>query len=292
VAFDVVDIVDSHMGLYLEALPPELRRRSVLTFIDVVSRKYDRIARVEPKRLRKWRSWIYSRMMRSWEPSYAGRFARCIAVSESDRHLLLSSNPHLQVDVVPNGIDTTEFQPLPYTKAKPALLFVGNMGYRPNIDAMVFFCSEVYPYLEGQTPGLELWITGLHPPQEVQALARDGVHVTGTVDDVRPFYERSTVCIVPLRAGGGTRLKILEAMALGRPVVSTSIGCEGLEVVDGQHLFIADTAEAFADRTLRLLSDSELRQRIIEQARELAVAHYDWDVITRHLMQTYTAAAM
>ncbi|MBI2759429.1 MAG: glycosyltransferase [Chloroflexi bacterium] len=289
--FDVVDIVDSYMGLYLEVLRPELRRRTVLTFIDVVFSTYDRISRLEPGLPRKLRTWLYSRMMRRWEPYYVERFARCIAVSEADRRLLLSSNPGLEIDVVPNGIDTKQYRPLPLSGGGPALLFVGNMEYRPNIDAMLYFCRDVFPRIRAVNPGVTLWITGLNPSQEIQDLANDGIYVTGSVDDVRSFYEQCTVCVVPLRAGGGTRLKILEAMALGRPVVSTSIGCEGLGVVDGEHLFIADTPEQFAEKTLRLLDDHDLRQHIIGQARSLVVKHYDWDVIAQQLLKTYVRVA-
>ncbi len=170
--FDVVDIVDSYMGLYLDTLPLELRSRTVLTFIDVVFSKYDRIFRLEPGLPRKLRMWLYSRMMRHWEPYYAERFARCMTVSESDRQLLLSCNPLLKIDTVPNGIDTKQYQPLPYSNSKPSLIFVGNMGYRPNIDAMLYFCHDVYPSIKIALPDLELWITGLHPPLEIQDSGR------------------------------------------------------------------------------------------------------------------------
>ena len=285
--FDIVDIVDSHMGLYLEVLPSELRRKTVLTFIDVVYSKFDQISRLEPKLLRKLRTRVYSEMMRTWEPRNAERFGRCITVSESDRQLILSSNPGLEIDVIPNGIDTKQNQILPPSQNRPTLIYVGNMAYYPNIDAMLYFCRDVYPNIKKRVPDIELWITGINPPQEIQDLAREDIHVTGSVDDLLPYYERSTVCVVPLRAGGGTRLKILEAMALGRPVVSTSVGCEGLEVVDGEHLFIADTPEQFVEKTLSLLEDGILRQHFVAKARELVVKVYDWDVIAHQLLQTY-----
>ena len=121
----------------------------------------------------------------------------------------------------------------------------------------------------------------------MRALAGYGVYVTGMVEDVRPYYERSAVCIVPLRAGGGTRLKILEAMALGRPVVSTSIGCEGLDVENGKHLFIADTPVEFAEKTMQLLNECNTRDYIIRCGRELAEQRYDWDVLTYQLLKSY-----
>jgi len=289
--FDIVQIEDSHMALYLEALLPEIRRKTILTFHDVVFNKYNTIYRLEPKLTRKLRLWLYSRSMRRWEPRYAERFGRCLTVSESDRRLLLAANPRLQVDVVPNGVDTQMNQPLPYEDTTQALVFVGDMEYRPNIDAVVYFCQEVLPRIRRVIADVEMWIVGINPWPEVGRLDGDGVHVTGWVDDVRPYYGRSTVCVVPLRAGGGTRLKILEAMALGRPVVSTSIGCEGLDVIDGEHLLIADSPEQFAEKTVRLLTDEGLREHITTKARQLVMSRYDWDVIARRLMQVYAEMA-
>jgi polysaccharide biosynthesis protein PslH len=289
--FDIVQIEDSYMGLYLEALPSALRRRSVVTFHDVVFSRADRIVRVEPHLLRRIRIWLYGRMMRNWEPFYMENFGRCVVVSEADRRLLFSCNPHLKIDVVPNGIDTQQFQPMPYSDDNSMLLFVGNMGYRPNVDAVSYFCKQVFPLIRTKVPNAEVCIAGLNPASEVLALAGDGVYVTGTVEDVRPYYAQSAVCVVPLRAGGGTRLKILEAMALGRPVVSTSIGCEGLNVQDGVHLFIADTPEDFAAKTLLLLSKSDVRNSIIQNGRDLAEKHYDWDVITMQLLKSYQEVA-
>lgn len=288
VDFDVVEIVDSYMALYLEILPQELKTKTLLTFIDVVYDKNDRIYRLEMKRTRKLRTWLYGRMMRGWEPYYCEQFARCITVSHSDRRLLLAANPRLQIDVIPNGVDTHLYQPLPDSSPAPVLIFVGNMAYRPNIDAMVYFCREILPRIRQVVSDVELWIVGKNPPPEVDRLNGNGVHVTGRVDDLRPFYIRSTACVVPLRAGGGTRLKILEAMALGRPVVSTSIGCEGIDAIDSEHIYIADRPDEFADKTVRLLTDVALRRSFSSRARELVVNHYDWDIIAKQLVQTYT----
>jgi glycosyltransferase involved in cell wall biosynthesis len=153
------------------------------------------------------------------------------------------------------------------------------MSYLPNIDAMFYFYEEILPYIKRVMPNIEVWVVGINPAAVLEKLKGHNVHVTGRVDDVRPFYRRSSVCVIPLRAGGGTRLKILESMALGRPVVSTTIGCEGLGVEDGKHLFIADTAEEFAEKVLLLLANKEKRQQIINNARWLVETHYNWDIL-------------
>jgi sugar transferase (PEP-CTERM/EpsH1 system associated) len=286
VDFDIVQIDHTHMGLYLEALPRELWKRAVWMVHDIDYSRYARLARVETKLARKLRLWLHSRMLQSWEPHFAERFKRCVTVSRADRELLLAANPRLQVDVAPNGVDTQIYKPLPPSTA-PALIFVGNMDAIACVNAMVYFCRQIFPLIRRVIPQAEMWIVGINPRPEVKALAGNGIHVTGQVDDVRPYYGRSTVCVVPLRAGGGTRLKILEAMALGRPVVSTTIGCEGLEVTDGVHLLIADSPESFAEKTLHLLQDKSLQESLTWRARQLVTTHYDWEVIAAKLMQVY-----
>jgi glycosyltransferase involved in cell wall biosynthesis len=195
------------------------------------------------------------------------------------------------VDVSPNGVDTQAYQMLPESSGDPALLFVGNMGYRPNIDAMTYFCREVLPRIRWAIPNVELWIVGINADAEVQRLAGDGVHVTGRVEDVTPYYERCAACVVPLRAGSGTRLKIVEAMAFGRPVVSSGIGCDGLDVVDEEHLLIADDPELFAEQSIRVLTDRGLRQALTHNARCLVVNRYDWEVVAEELLQIYRQVA-
>lgn len=288
VDFDIIQIEDSYMARYQEAIPLTWKGKKALTFIDIASRQYDRIYRIETKKLRKLRLWLYSRMMRSWEPQYAGNFDLIITMSDIDRDLLLAANPQLEIATIPNGVDTKEFQMLP--PAPPAsqqLVYVGNMGYRPNVDAVTYFCQDILPLIRHEIPDVEFWIVGTHPLPEVYALQNEFVHVTGQVEDVRPYYEQSQVCVIPLRAGGGTRLKILESMALGRAVVSTSVGCEGIDVQDGENILIGDDPQTFARHTLRLLQDEKFRQAITRNARQFVENHYDWDAITTRLITAF-----
>lgn len=288
VDFDVVHIDHSEMGLYLDRLPPRLRQRAIWGLHDIDWVKFTRLAQLETKPARKLRIWLRSAMTRWWLPRQAERFARCLTVSEVDQGLLQAAQPQVRVDVVAVGVDATVCQPLPDAAGPPGLIFVGNMNYLPNADGMVYFCQEILPHIRMQVPDVEVWIVGINPRPEVEQLAGHGVHVTGRVEDVGPYYQRSSVCIVPLRAGSGARLKIYEAMAFGRPVVSTSIGCEGPHVIDGEHLLIADTPEEFAHKTVCLLTDAPLRQRIVNKARQFVVENYDWDVLARQLTHIYT----
>ncbi|MBT3714436.1 MAG: glycosyltransferase [Anaerolineae bacterium] len=286
--FDIVQIEHSRMALYLDALQPSGQFKTTLTFHNVGFDQYKNISRIATTNLGKLRSWLHSKMMRLWEPKYAERFDRSIVVSESDRSILLDANPQLTIDNVPNGVDTQAYQPLTYEGTKPSLLFVGSMSYAPNVDGAVWFCSRVLPWIRREIENVQVWIVGNSPLEEVVQLSGNGVHVTGRVDDIVAYYKQSTVSIVPLRAGGGTRLKILESMALGRPVVSTTLGCEGLNADDNRHLLVADDPKAFAKKTIRLLTDKNLCQNLTTNAREFVEANYDWALISRRMLDIYS----
>jgi glycosyltransferase involved in cell wall biosynthesis len=163
-------------------------------------------------------------------------------------------------------------------------VFTGSMDWLPNEDAMTFFGREVLPLIRAKEPEVTLRIVGRAPTPPVVRLGRvPGVHVTGRVDDVRPFMQDAAVYVVPLRIGGGTRLKIFEAMAMGKAVVSTRVGAEGLPVVNERHLILADDPHEFASAVVRLLRDVNARRALESAARALVVAHYDWEGVARSL---------
>jgi polysaccharide biosynthesis protein PslH len=285
--FDIVHIEPSYSALYREALSQNGRTGLVLGFHNIEFQLFQQMVRVERSRRVRLRAYLHSALLRRWEPRYAANFDRCITCSEDDRQLLLSANPRLNVDVIANGVDTQEYQLLPEENDRPTVLFIGSMNYAPCADGAVLFCEQMLPVIQQEIPDVDVWIVGRDPLPHVQKLARDNVHVTGWVDDIMPFYRRSTISIVPLRAGGGTRLKVLEAMALGRAMVSTSIGCAGIDVVDGEHIFITDDTQDFALKTVQLLSDRQLRARMVANARKRAEEKYDWGVLADGLTQGY-----
>jgi glycosyltransferase involved in cell wall biosynthesis len=226
-------------------------------------------------------------MVRHWESRVTQKFDRCEVVSELDQKILQNSYPQTSIEVVPNGVDTEAYRPLPRTTGTPTLLFVGKMDYIPCEDAVLYFSREIFPLVQKQVPDLRLLIVGVNPSPKVIQLNSAAIHVTGRVADIIPYYRQSSLCVVPLRAAGGTRLKILEAMALGRPVVSTSIGAEGLDVVDGKHLLIADSPEAFGEKVLLLLKNPDQYHQVAEQARRLVETRYDWNCIANRLNDMY-----
>jgi len=201
--------------------------------------------------------------------------------------------PDLDVAIIPNGVDTTYYRPLtgpsPEVVLPPySMVFTGKMDFRPNIDAVLWFAHEVLPLIRAQVSEARFYIVGQQPHDRITAIAGEpGVVVTGYVDDVRPYIAGAGAYMVPLRIGGGTRLKVLEAMAMSAGLVSTTVGCEGFPVVAGQHLLIADTAESFAAAVVRLLRNPDDRARLGAEARHFVEACYDWESIVPLFEQVY-----
>lgn len=285
--FDVIQVEETILAPYLDYLPKDSTAKTVITFHNIHYVQARRIAQIEQTRwTRLWRH-INGLLMKRFEAAIARRFDRNIVVSEPDRALLADIAPRVPIDVLPNGVDTEMLALLPEPTHKRTLLFVGTLNYRPCIDAVLWMAQEILPLLRTRYPDLEFWIVGKLPPREIEDLAGNGIFVTGHVPDVTPYYRRATVSVVPLRAGGGSRLKILEAMSLGRPVVSTTIGAEGLEVVHQNQLLLADDAEAFAEAVSRLFDEEELWRSLVDNARRHVVAHHDWEAIAQRQLEIY-----
>lgn len=215
-----------------------------------------------------------------YESATVSRFPHVIAVSEQDRDLMAAMTDALKITVVPTGVDLKKYRAAAGASSTRSLVvFTGSMDWDPNIDGVEFFCREVWPQVRVRVPAAQFRIVGRNPHRRVQALASDSVEVTGTVPSVTEHLREAAVITVPLRIGGGTRLKIYEAMAMGKAIVSTSIGAEGLEVHPDRAILLADDPESFANLVVRLLRDLEFRQRIEKAAAEL-VTQYDWSVVS------------
>lgn len=205
-------------------------------------------------------------------------FQVCTVVSNKEQQLLSDAvNGSSSIEVIPNCVDRASYDDVQETPQPNSMIFTGAFSFSPNYDAMVWFLQKAYPHLQSQIPDVCLTITGDHGNRPLPTT--DNVILTGFVDDVRPLIARSWVSVVPIHAGGGTRLKILEAMALGTPVVSTSKGVEGIDAEPGEHLLVADTPEAFAQAILCLFREPELRQKIAANAYKLVSEKYDWPIV-------------
>jgi glycosyltransferase involved in cell wall biosynthesis len=219
----------------------------------------------------------------------AGKFPyEFIVCSETDAQALRYAP---NVRVVPNGVEIPDATDLQNTKLKQAaqrsiFLFVGDMQYPPNVDAVTHFAQRVLPRIHAEEPGDQFLIVGREPPASVRRLHNGRtLIVTGTVQDVSPYLQIAAVAVVPMRLGGGTRIKILEAMAHGVPVVSTSVGAEGLDVQSGRHLLLADEPDAFAKACLSVSRDRSLQHRLAAEGYQLVREKYDWTQIERLVQQ-------
>ncbi len=228
----------------------------------------------------------YERMLR-YEAGVCRAAKKIIAVSGADARAMHTLYGATGVCSVPTGVDVEYFSPARAIAPEQDLVFLGAMDWRPNIDGLNWFVGSVLPLIRRRRPDCSLAVVGRHPSAQVRRFAETDrrIHVTGTVDDVRPYLWRSAVSIVPLRIGGGTRLKIYEAMAAKIPVVSTSVGAEGLDVHDGENIAIADSPADFAEKCLALLGDSGARRHRSEAAWETVSACYSWQVVSRKFEQ-------
>lgn len=291
--FDFLHIEGVHMSGYLnEALCRSDRPLGVVAdWHDVESEllyRYSRREKALPRRLYAART---VKKLRAAEISFLKRAHAHLAVSEDERRILLTFEPGAKIWVVENGVDAEYFaEALAPRQGRFRVLFVGAMDYYANTDAVLWFAQQAWPLI--RQPGLVFTVVGRSPTPAVRALA-DGqeVEVTGTVPDVRPYYREALVQVVPLRVGGGTRLKIPESMAAGVPVVTTALGAEGLRVRPGEHCLFAETPEQFRDAIRRLVHDAELWQRLSDTARDMARREYDWSVVCAPLREIYGGLA-
>jgi glycosyltransferase involved in cell wall biosynthesis len=247
--------------------------------------------------LRRWASWQKSRY---YEARLFSRFSLCTMVSDQDRATCLHDLPGYRgpVEVVPNGVDCRHNYPGLAQPVTNTLIYNGALSYSANYDAMQYYLAEIHPLIQQQESAVSLTITGPTSGVDLSGLRLDeSTRLSGYVDDIRPLVAEAWICVVPIRRGGGTRLKILEAMALGTPVVTTSKGAEGLNVTSNRNILIADEPQEFATQVIRLLRDSALRERLSTNGRRLVEQRYDWskigqrfvdlveDVASRHMRE-------
>jgi sugar transferase (PEP-CTERM/EpsH1 system associated) len=234
---------------------------------------------------------IQWRKLRRFERQVCQRAARVVCVSEADAAAVQQLDRAVRPAVVPNGVDTEFYRReavAPLDLPGHSLIFTGTMDFRPNVDAMLWFASEVLPLVKRAVPDIHLYIVGQRPHARLEALRADpAITITGAVEDIRPYTSAAEVYVVPLRMGGGTRLKLLEAFALQTPIVSTTLGAEGFEVTPDRELLLADDAAAFASAIENLLVDRDRARALGVAGRAFAVEHYDWRIIVPRLEAVY-----
>jgi len=282
-AFDLIVIENTFMARFLPALPPDVPKvLDLQNVLALIAQRQEESASAEEKVKA---DFVRTRRFEQWA---AGQCVLCVTTSDREAAAARGLLRPGRVEVVPNGVDTTFFTPGPGPAARDQLLFTGSMLYWPNVEAVQYFTAAVLPLVRRGLPGATLHIVGADPTDEVKRLDSERVVVHGAVPDMRPYFRQAALVVVPLLHGGGTRLKILEAAASGKAVVSTSLGAEGLEFRPGEDLLLADTAEEFAGAVIRLARDDARRRRVEENARAASLP-YDWERIGprfRHLVES------
>ena len=237
----------------------------------------------------------YSRLklfrLKKYELKIYSQFDRVVFISKVDEQTIfsLSSGKLDNLATIPFGVDISKIEPNKYDSKPLSLVFTGNMPYGPNKDAMLYFCRDIFPEIKREIPNVKLYIVGRDPGPEVQNLSREGdIIVTGEVEDMKAWLEKSTLFVCPLRYGSGMKIKVLEAMAMAKPIVSTSIGVDGIRVRNGEDVFIADDAASFALRTVELLRDEKLRNRFGENSRKLVKEEYTWEIASSKFNNLYS----
>ncbi len=233
---------------------------------------------------------VEANRVRTYETKIAEWFDRVTMVSPLDKECIISENNNLPVSVVPMGVDLDYYQPNRHKDQELNLLFTGTIKYFPNKDAVLFFYNRIYPLIKSAIPdNVKFYVVGNYPPRSIAELTSNGdIIVTGHVEDIRPYFDKSTVFVCPLRSGSGMQTKLLEAMAMGVPIVTTSMGATAIvDAVAGKDIIIADDVKSFAKEVIRLLKDKDLRCNIAQNARKLVEEKYNWRLIVDNLNEIY-----
>jgi len=287
--FDAMHIDHIHMAHYNKYF------KNIPCFLDahnVEFKIWERCGAVEPMIIKKMLYNQQSSKMKTYEAQKIKEFKGVFTCSLEDKRIFDETTKNaVPTYVIPNGVDTQFNCPDPDHGAKEeeAIVFTGSMNWLPNEDAITYFCSKIIPLIWEKNASVKFYAVGKNPSPIIKALAQSDTRViiTGRVDDVRPYIWRARVSIVPLRIGGGTRLKILEAMSLSKAIVSTSIGAEGIEYTDGRNILIGDTPQEFADKVLLALNDRSRSREIGIEARKFVCEKYDWNIIGEKLKRIY-----
>ena len=277
--FDIIQVESSQMACF------EFDPRSVVVLDEhnVEYELYYRMYQSERSAMRRLFSWFEYYKFRREEVASWRTAAGCLMSSAREMEILRRVSPMTPVTVVPNAVDTDYFKPAEEPVDPDAIVFTGLMKYRPNVDAAIFFVGEILPRILVRRPTATFYLVGGDAPPAVTRLASRNVVVTGSVDDVRPYVQKAAVVVVPLRMGSGTRLKVLEGLSMGKPMVSTSLGCEGIDLVHREHLLIADEPRSFASAVLELMSKPDTAATLGAHGRNLMLQRYRWEAAAHEL---------
>lgn len=286
-SFDIIHADQLNMGQYALTLPA---RRRVLDLHNALWVLYRRMAETlpptNPMKYLVGRDW---KLLKRYEGQMCRDFDAVTAVSDEDRLALIEAGARDDIVVIPIAIDTDQQAFIPRQPSGPHIIHIGTMYWPPNIAGITWFLDEIYPIIKQRVPDVRFTLIGARPPASLveRAKSDNSVTVTGYVDDPLPYFQDASLMVVPLLAGGGMRVKILNALSQGIPMVTTTVGCEGIAVTHGKDILIADEPVAFAESVVRLLNDAELNAYITRNGRRTVEEHYDYRRACRPLDALY-----
>ncbi len=289
-SYDAIHVDTISLAPYVDALPPLPR---VLDHHNIESHMMTRRARVDRNWLKKAYFLQEGVKLRNYERLVGPRFNLHITCSELDSERLRGVSADLRVEEIPNGVDVDYFRPRGGEEIRHRLIFAGSMGWYPNRDAMTYFAEVVWPRLKAVIPDVSMDVVGEGPSDSLLALSKrdENFHVHGFVDDVRPYLERAAVYVCPISDGGGTKLKVLDAFAMAKPMVAHPVACEGIDAREGRHVLFAKTHEEWVSHICALFANDDLRRKLGQAARELVLSQYSYGAIGKKLQQLYGGLA-
>lgn len=260
----------------------------VVDLPDVEFNRYKGLTKIACNRISKLRYYVNYIYLKNWEAKYLSRFNMCFVTSQNEKKLLMERNRKLRIEIIPNGVECQGQNNISEDINKDTILFVGSLNYEPNIDALKYFHNSIQPIYKEAGGNCRFVVVGSNPNEDViNYINTHNIKHYYDVIDIKEYYKKAIVSVVPIRYGGGTRLKILESMAFGCPVVSTSVGCEGIEATHQNDIIIADNPSEFAMSIIRLISDKELLNRIRNNGKRLVEEKYSWDIIAKKISIQY-----
>jgi len=287
--FNLVHIDSLHMAYYGEFIQHEFELPVVLREHNVQTTIMERYYQRQRNPLVKLYAYLQWKKMHRYEAKICEIFDKCLMITEEDKERIERMNPSVKTCIIPAGVDTSYFYPLKIEEESGSLVFVGDLSWLPNVDGVLWFYSRVWPRIKKASLPVKFYVIGRRPPEKIRKLSKKdkNIVVTGFVRDIRPYVAKCSVYVVPLRIGGGMRLKILEAMAMERPVVATSVGAEGIMATERENIMLADGEADFAERVVELLKERNLRRRVAQGGKRLIERKYRWETVVEALGKEY-----
>lgn len=286
-SIDIVHIDQLHMAAYGKFLKARWRVPVVLREWNVENVIWERLYQVQNNPLAKAYAFSQYRKIKNYERGMCRSLDRVLAITVADQKRIRQLDPSIKVSVIPAGVDTDYFYPQTAPEEHQTITFVGSMDWRANIDGVLWFVKKVLPALHNKYPHLKLYLVGSNPVKKIKMLQNSFIDVRPDVPDVREYMAKAEMLVVPLRIGGGMRIKILEALAMKKAVVSTSIGCEGIDVKHGEDILVADSEAGFIKGISLLIENRNYREKLGTKGRNTVQKRYSWEAIAKSIESNY-----